>query len=989
MAALHTAWAQKSSDLLCEWVETDYSEYKITHEYFTQSGIAPSASGGYDMTGYIPVKEGDVIVFSGDRSPGIPFMMGYTDNEGHGATVLLGNFDANNWDELQVTEKEVTIPAGTAYVRCSARNTSLPQWARFNMSVIKRSLTEEQHVVRILCIGNSFSADVVESWLSPMAKESGIQIVIGNAMRGGWGLRGHWTDIVEGNAETEYRKIVNGTYSQTRGYTLTEIINDEPWDFITFQQVSQESGIYSTYSPYLSYLIGYVKGIHPQAKLGWVMTWAYAKDAEHGGFANYNHDQMTMYNAIVDAAVRVMQDYPELSSLIPCGTAIQNLRTSFIGDNVTRDGTHLDLKIGRLTAAYTMFATLFGEEATIQNAYHPLTLLSEDTLMVARQAALDAVRNPFAITPQNHPDKWQNILSEHGYNPATVTDLTDSAKIKLQEPRCAYVNITGISQMPTTKTENLQAWLECYDGNGSYFKKRVMMSAQGNSSMGFVKKNVSVKFYEESWGEGKTTDITFGNWVKQDAFHLKAYYTDYFRGCGKIAYDIYDDIISDREKPFPWQRAGLTTASKKAMCHPNGFPCYVYLNGNFYGLFVWSLKKDRKNMGQEKDNASHIHLDGTLAGENIFHGKINWSKFEVRNPKGLYCVETTQTEGVASYKLYDGDNPTELIDSTMPYYDPNNPGHVLTNRVKQSIVGLSRYYAELQKLDAANTDSVTFKRQFSQYFDTQGLTDYFVHSYVTNNYDGHGKNWQWFTYDGIKWYVEPYDLDCTFGHHASGDVIMPPEWTVHTGSRYYKLEGNTGIQKLFLKYFFDAIKERYITLRGKQLIDAERYSAYFRAWVDRIGQEGFNMEYAKWKESPCILETIVSPNWETEDDWENFNQYPVFSTDVTYQAGDRCTDRHRIWTATATTKGVRPYKQVGQVDSIGRVDEWIRERISLLDGYFSFDPNGIKELPSDNQTRLEARKVIRDGHLYIIKDGKVYSADGKLHNAVHLRRALP
>ena len=335
-------------------------------------------------------------------------------------------------------------------------------------------------------------------------------------------------------------------------------------------------------------------------------------------------------------------------------------------------------------------------------------------------------------------DTFQYILDKHGYDPDTVTDLTDSARIKLPEPACAYVNITGISQMPTTKTENLQAWLECYDGNGSYFKKRVILNAQGNSSLSFVKKNVSVKFYEESWSEGKTTDITIGNWVKQDAFHLKAYYTDYFRGCCKIAYDIYDDITSDREKPLPWQRAGIENANKKAMCHPNGFPCYVYLNGNFYGLFVWSLKKDRKNMGQEKDNATHIHLDGTLAGENIFNGKINWSKFEVRNPKGLYCVETTQTEGVASYKLYDGDNPTELIDSTMPYYDPNNPGHVLTNRVKQSIVGLSRYYTELQRLDAAKPDTATFKSLFSQYFDTQGLTDYFVHSLVTNNYDGHG-----------------------------------------------------------------------------------------------------------------------------------------------------------------------------------------------------------------------------------------------------------
>ena len=384
MATLQTVWAQDNTGLPGGWTETDYSDFEITHEYFTPNGTAQSSSGGYDMTGCIPVKKGDIIVFSGDRSPGIPFMMGYTDNMGSGAMVLLGDFDADNWDNLHVTGREVTIPADIAYVRCSARNTSLPQWARCNMSVIKRSLAEGSHAVRILCIGNSFSADAVESWLSPMASESGIQLVIGNAVRGGCGLRDYWTDIVEGNAETEYRKLANGTYSLTTGHMLTEIINDEPWDFITFQQNSQNSGIYSTFNPYLSYLISYVKGIHPQASLGWIMTWAYAQDAEHEGFSNYNHDQMTMYNAIVDANIQVMRDHPELKYLIPCGTAIQNLRTTCIGDNVNRDGIHLDLKIGRLTAAYTVFATLFGEEATLQNTYRPYNQLSEDSIMMAR-----------------------------------------------------------------------------------------------------------------------------------------------------------------------------------------------------------------------------------------------------------------------------------------------------------------------------------------------------------------------------------------------------------------------------------------------------------------------------------------------------------------------------------------------------------------------------------------------------------------------------
>lgn len=40
--------------------------------------------------------------------------------------------------------------------------------------------------------------------------------------------------------------------------------------------------------------------------------------------------------------------------IIPTGTAIQNARTSFVGDHMNRDGYHLDLKIGRYTAALYM-----------------------------------------------------------------------------------------------------------------------------------------------------------------------------------------------------------------------------------------------------------------------------------------------------------------------------------------------------------------------------------------------------------------------------------------------------------------------------------------------------------------------------------------------------------------------------------------------------------------------------------------------------------
>ena len=399
-----TAWAQNNG-LLGEWTETDYSEFEITHEYFTRTGTAPSASGGYDMTGYIPVKGGDVIVFSGDRSPGIPFIMGYTDNEGHGATVLLGDFDANNMDDLRVTDREITIQAGTEYVRCSARNTSLQGWTSRNMSVIKRSLDIKERIIRILTVGNSFSADVVESFLYDMAGASGIKLVIGNACRGGYGLRQQWLDIPENISDTEYRKInYDKKYTLTSGHSLYDILKDEPWDVITFQQHSQESGMYITYKPYLQNLINYVKSNapNPEAKLGFVMTWPYKQGYHSSGYRYYQENQEIMYDSILNVTERIMQEHPDLTFLVPCGTALQNLRSSFVGDNIDRDGAHLDFYIGRYTAAYTMYASLFGTEEALRNNYIPYCL-NEFTTRVAQKSALDAINSPWLLTPQTNP----------------------------------------------------------------------------------------------------------------------------------------------------------------------------------------------------------------------------------------------------------------------------------------------------------------------------------------------------------------------------------------------------------------------------------------------------------------------------------------------------------------------------------------------------------------------------------------------------------
>ena len=106
--------------------------------------------------------------------------------------------------------------------------------------------------------------------------------------------------------------------------------------------------------------IAYIKETCPDAKILWHMTWAYQADSTHGGFANYNNDQMKMYEEIVKTTNSQVLSKADIYAVIPSGTAIQNVRTSTVGDVLTRDGYHLSYGMGRYIAGLTWFAVLTG-----------------------------------------------------------------------------------------------------------------------------------------------------------------------------------------------------------------------------------------------------------------------------------------------------------------------------------------------------------------------------------------------------------------------------------------------------------------------------------------------------------------------------------------------------------------------------------------------------------------------------------------------------
>lgn len=255
--------------------------------------------------------------------------------------------------------------------------------------------------IRVLAIGNSFSQDAIEQNLHELAKANGDTAIIGNLYIGGCSLERHVNNSRADKHDYAYRKIgVDGKKVERGGTSLAEGLADEKWDYISVQQASPLSGKFDTYKKWMPELLEYVKANGPKdAKLMLHQTWAYQQGAPHTGFKNYGNDQTTMYNAIVDANRRAAK-LGKIKIVIPSGTAIQNARTSFAGDNLNRDGYHLDWTFGRYTAACTWYGKLFGK-SPVGNPYTPGGM-NKDLTKVAQLAAEAALKQPEKVTDLSH-----------------------------------------------------------------------------------------------------------------------------------------------------------------------------------------------------------------------------------------------------------------------------------------------------------------------------------------------------------------------------------------------------------------------------------------------------------------------------------------------------------------------------------------------------------------------------------------------------------
>ena len=533
------------------------------------------------------------------------------------------------------------------------------------------------------------------------------------------------------------------------------------------------------------------------------------------------------------------------------------------------------------------------------------------------------------------PIDWSNYLSNDGKSP-----------LYLPEPRCARINISGIDSMPVTKTSNTKAFFEMWDMQGNYFKKKVIMNAQGNTTMLYPKKSFACDFFDKDWN-GDSFSIKFGDWVAQDSFHFKAQYNDFFKGISFVAYKLVQEVWASRSPIYsnPWKKAllgdiKLSSGSYNnevindlslqkdsgAKCVPDAFPCTVYLNGDFYGVFNWALKKHRDNYHLNKSSARNIHLDG---GSHPLESPLDWTKFEIRNPKGLL----TKIPYNGGFEPYDGDKPKELLDSDTEGYDPSNKNHVLSDKVKRSVLTFN----SMAHILNSKTQEDGGDEFLNEHYDLENLIDFYVLQYVLADEDI-ANNWQWVTYDGVKWFVCDYDKDRSFGQ-LSG---CPGTRTAESMLNPVNVSSNDSPFKYLYKYHKSEIKERYLELKRIGLFNSNHVISLVKKWYDRFSFEDIKLEFKKWIESPSNRDDYVDRRY-----WKitpNYIRAPTnnYDAEKVYQVGDQCAygiARITVFECIKETQGNPPVTKfydnipydLGYRDSIWRLVKYIQDRFNYLD----------------------------------------------------------
>ena len=311
--------------------------------------------------------------------------------------------------------------------------------------------------------------------------------------------------------------------------------------------------------------------------------------------------------------------------------------------------------------------------------------------------------------------------------------------------------------IPQTKTESVTKFR--YISKTQDISGYAEFKAQGNSSMTYPKKNMTVKMYEDEALENKLK-VDFKGWGKQSKHVYKANWVDLTHARNIVSARIWADIVKSRSDYENYPSEFKASPNQGAI---DGFPIKVYSKGKYQGRYTLNIPKDAWTFNMDKDLDNHC----ILCGEGYVSG----------------CFREVS---VSQWK--------DEVHDKMP-------------------TSINTRWIEIINFVMNSTDE-EFKANLSNYFYVDSLIDYLIYGIVSCGLDAFGKNQIYATYDGYKWIASMYDMDWTWGLH---DKKFEPYDYARESYEDYKVSGGNLLYVRLAQLFSDEIKVRYEELKATVL----------------------------------------------------------------------------------------------------------------------------------------------------------------------------
>ena len=254
-----------------------------------------------------------------------------------------------------------------------------------------------QDTIRILAVGNEWSADVCTRDTYGYFEAGGQPVVIGYVCKDDCDYAELAALAKSGAPAFRYGKVVRGETAEREGVSLAQALKDERWDVVSLQTQSAQACRRETIDPGLGQLIKYVRKRTPKStRLMYFQTWPYAHQSTMHWMA-FGHNNVDMYRLLAAVSREFTEKYG--LEVIPIGTTVENLRSSFSMQGDVTFADRLNRTMGSYAAAATFYEAVTGRDAReLTDAYAPYTLENHVRREMAAKCAHFACLKPFEMT---------------------------------------------------------------------------------------------------------------------------------------------------------------------------------------------------------------------------------------------------------------------------------------------------------------------------------------------------------------------------------------------------------------------------------------------------------------------------------------------------------------------------------------------------------------------------------------------------------------